>query len=325
MDLKKLSLLISLSVSLGLTVSCGAKKVSSDGNSSQFASSQDEGRTLIDVPISLHDQGGFGLVAAADSFKMNVEGCASGYSIPETVDPPTFSVYKFDVGCRVKLTSLTLSGTEYTPKAGSEFTTHDENETAIFESASNEEITVTVSSQLSDPISGGLESVSYSFTSIDAGTDETIAQNDLGDSGHGISVAGEAAPAFTIHSYNFTGITIAGAGQFDFVMECESNIAGTAPNQTCESQNMVSDVKYKLVEDTYGGSLTPAEAGAIFDGSELSVSTVLDVGTGGTTNGGFQTDTLVGPPAMHTKPNMILILQVSATSYRYYNIDLTTL
>ena len=208
------------------------------------------------------------------------------------------------------------------------FTTWLAGDTATFKDngAGTIKLDLSVSSQLDNPISGATP-VTYAFKEIQAGADTTLAKNDVSD-GHTLSVAGEAAPAFIVDSYTFDNITAAGEGQFTFTMECDGeNIAGAGATATCKSQNMVSDVKYKLVEDTYGGVLTLADPDALFPAGETSVvdGDILAIGAGGTVNGGFKTSLMTGPATLHNKPNMILILQVSDTSYRYYNIDVTTL
>ena len=120
-----------------------------------------------------------------------------------------------------------------------------------------------------------------------------IADTVVGDS-HTLSVSGLGAPSFTISSVNFVGIdATGGGGQFEFTLECSANIDGAGVTAKCLDSEFV-DIRYKLVEDIYGGTpMTMAQAQALFPTDEVSIDTgsaeVLAIGAGGTVNGGFVT------------------------------------
>ena len=94
------------------------------------------------------------------------------------------------------------------------FTSWIAGDLATFEESGNpaNTIRVAVASQLDDPVSG-TEAISYTFSEIVAGADEAIASSVVSDA-HAITVAGQAAPNFTISAVSFAGMTAAGAGQF---------------------------------------------------------------------------------------------------------------
>jgi hypothetical protein len=122
---------------------------------------------------------------------------------------------------------------------------------------------------------------------------------------------------------SFVGVTAGGAGQFDIILECTSDIGVT---DTCEGVDF-TDTTYKLVEDTYTSTMSIGDANALFPAGESSITLPGDreAPGGTTTNGGFATVTLDGPDEMANNPNMILILQAADTSYQYFNIDVSTL
>lgn len=133
----------------------------------------------------------------------------------------------------------------------------------------------------------------------------------------------------TIAGVTFQGITADGRGQFIFTLECGDNVTGTAPALSCAGTPL-SSLKYQLVKDTFGGTLTMAQANALFDGSERAVADADKIAAGATPpKGGFVTKSgasiLVGPAAMHSNPNMLLVVRVADLSYRYFNVDVTTL
>src|SRR5690606_25620728 len=134
-------------------------------------------------------------------------------------------------------------------------------------------------------------------------------------------IGGEAAPAFVVSNVIFSGITAAGAGEFILKLDCEENIVGSGAAASCKGQN-ISDLRYRLVEDIFGGVLSHADAQALFSSGAISIdpaSEVLPIGDPDAPHGGFTSKTITGPAQMHLHPNMILIIEASGSSYRYYN------
>lgn len=288
---------------------------------------------MVNVPVVLEYSGStlaFGL-ADATSFTMSLEGCASGYSSTAHETDPSLKVYKFDQNCLAKLTAFSFGGVNWVPSATAPFTTWLANDTAKFADSTNalNQILVKVASQLDNPVSG-TEPVTYKFSEIRTGSDTNIPQTVVGDS-HIMSVNGQAAPSFTVKSVGFLSMTTAGAGQFQFTMECTDPLTGSGIAVACKDVKFI-DLKYKLVEDTFGGVLTHAQAAGLFSSGSDSVAIPGDVvnpGQNGTINGGFVTkagaQALTGPNQMHSHPNMLLVLEASGTSYIYYNVDVATL
>ncbi|HYX35237.1 MAG TPA: hypothetical protein VE954_19245 [Oligoflexus sp.] len=321
--------LVAVGLSMGLAA-CGPKLQSVADNQDASTETDSTRRETVTVGVNVSERGaGFNL-AAASSYAMSLDGCASGLTVASiTQANPSVDVYKFDQGCKVKLNSFVLSGITYAPVAGvggDPFTTWISGDIATFEESGNasNKFTVTVTSQLGDPISG-TEAVSYTFSQLVAGTDETIAKTVVGDS-HALSVSGVDAASVDIVGVTMTGMAAGGAGQFTFKVECLTNITGTNPAYSC-GNNLMTTLKYVLVEDTFGGTLTQTQANALFAGASTTVAAVdqFPVGTTGALKGGFNTQTLTGPAQMHLKPNMLLVVQSGGASYRYFNVDVSTL
>ncbi len=282
-------------------------------------------RETVVIGVNVAEKGASFRLAAATSYTMALEGCASGLAIASiTQANPNVSVYKFDQGCLIKLTSFTINGFTYVPSGSDPFTSWAAGDIATFEvsgSPSNN-YKVVVGGQLNSPITG-TEAVSYTFTQVAAGTDESIASSVVGDS-HALSVSGDDAVIMDIVGVTMTGMTASGAGQFDLKIECGSAVTGSSPNFACGAHT-ITDLKYRLVEDTFGGTLTAAQAAALFDGSESSIvaGDLLATATPGAANGGY-TAHVQSPNQMHAHPNMLYVIK-SGASYRYFNVDVTTL
>jgi len=269
----------------------------------------------------LHE--GFGLVASATAFDISLEGCATGYTSTADEGSTALQVYKFDRGCKAKLTGFEYGGRTYIPTVADPFTTWNAGDSALFDEAGfpgTNAITVNVISQLADPVSG-TEAIVYQFSEIVKGADESILEATVG-AAHTLTVDSQPPPSFTIHSVEFLGVTAAGAGQFRFTMECTTALVV----DECENVDM-ADLTYKLVQDTYADTMNIAEANALFPAGETAVTLPGDrTAPGGvTTNGGFISATIDGPNAMATNPNMIFIIQANNTSYQYFNVDVATL
>lgn len=317
--------LVVVGLAMGLAA-CGPKLQSvaeQDGSTAADPSR----RETITVGVSLSERKmGFAL-AGVSNFDMALEGCASGYEVPSiTQSNPAIDLYKFDQNCLVKLKSFVVNGFTYIPSVSDAFTTWANNDTATFESAANpaEKFTVKVTSQLANII-GTTDSVSYAFTQLVAGADESIAKEVVSDS-HTLSLNGIDAAAMEISAVTMTGMTAGGAGQFTFKVECNSNVTGTGASTQCGT-NLLTSLKYVLVEDTTAGVLTPSSAAALFaPGTDVVAGDVLPIGTAGALKGGFSA-AVTGPAQMHLKPNMLFVIQSGGAngSYKYFNVDVETL
>lgn len=286
-----------------LQVSCGG----SDKSSSEFVSVPVELKVLNNENLSL---------TGADSFVMILDGCASGYTLTVTEAMTSVDLYKFDEGCVLKLISLTVAGVNYNKlnSGASDFTTWTAGDIALFtNSAGSQSIGLTVDSQLDNPISG-TEAVSYTFSQVLEGADETIADSVVTDS-HSVAVTGGAAPPVTIHGLAFSDINSVGAGAFSFDLKCDATISANS----CSGQDMTT-WDFALVADTYSDTLSASELGALTY-SDIG-SNVVAAGSMGT-EGGITTAVIYGPNQIHNNPNMILAIK-NGSSYKYFNLDVTT-
>ncbi len=321
---------VALSLALS-TVACGPKLESvTGGKKDQAGSPHNAQRETVTIGISVEESNSLAL-AAATSFSMSLEGCASGLTYTALTEAtPNVDVYKYDQNCLIKLNSFRINGIIYVPSQADSFTSWIAGDSAIFEESGNSSnsLQVVVSSQLGNPISG-TEAVGYSFSQIVAGAGSTLAKSAVGAS-HALSVSGQDATPMTIAALSFIGMTAQGAGQFQFTLDCDQNVTGTAPALSCAGTSLDA-LKYRLVKDDFGGTLTATSAAALFNGNEPAIadSEKLAVGAGGAVHGGFVTrsgaSALAGPNVMHSNPNMLLVIQVAGTSYRYFNIDVSTL
>jgi hypothetical protein len=290
-------------------IGCGIDLMES--NKSETTVPEDPG--MVTIPLEVVDKTALSLTSAS-AFSMDLTGCASGYTFTATEANASINVYKYDEGCLLKLKSLTVGGVTYTSSntGATDFTNWQDEDAAIFTNDSGLSIAVGVISQLDDPISG-TEAVSYTFAMVTSGSDETIADTDVGD-GHAISVDGHPSPSVTISSVAFSDIASNGAGQFSFNLECVSSIF----NGLCDGVDMTG-WEYALVEDTYSSAPTALD---------LVELTYIDVGA--TTDntigsfGGVISPSMYGPDEIHNNPNMILIIK-NEISYKYFNVDVTAI
>lgn len=277
-------------------------------------------RDPITVPIQLSDLSGQFTLAAATTFDISLEGCVSGFTA--TADETTvggLQVYKFDQSCVAKLTQFETGGVVYsaTNPGAVNFTTWLAGDTATFTDAGGtQSIGVSVTSQLDDPVSG-TEPIEYGFSVALQGTGQSIADTTVGAS-HTLTVGSDDVPNVEIEATSltasFVGMTATGAGQFVIDLECGLAIAGNL----CDGVDMTT-WEVTLVEDTWAGAHTAADMDALFPGSAV---VTVDGAIG--TNGGFTTPTLQGPDAMHSTPNMLLVVKNGA-SYKTFDLDVTVL
>lgn len=334
MPLRVLSIYLFL---IHLHLACGVKQEEMDNAPSKnpvpkaFA---DNRRQIVAIPVFLTQRSSsLTLAANATSFSVTLDGCVSGYTSTANELSTNLQVIKYDQDCLAKLTEFEINGVTYSAAAtgATNFTTWAVNNTAIFANTldDTDKLIVKVIAQLGNPITG-TEAVTYSFYNITQGADSVFPDTSIGDA-HTMTVNGYAPPSFTLNSKRYVGMTANGEGEFEFTLHC--TVALGNANTTCKDA-ILTDLDYKLVEDTFGGTLTLAQADTIFStpGTEVDASEVVDAGDAdqdGNTlvRGGFYTNEstlLTGPTTIHSKPNMILIVR-NTLSYLYFNIDVTTL
>jgi hypothetical protein len=88
----------------------------------------------------------------------------------------------------------------------------------------------------------------------------------------------------------------------------------------------MSELDYKLVADTYGGSIDKAAGDAIFSTAGDPVTLPTDrvaPGDSGTTKGGFISVVLDGPDNLATNPNMLFVIRSYEQSFQFFNVDVT--
>jgi len=99
---------------LGL-MACGPDlKDVSESQQNRAAEPAGQSKDMVTVDVDVQQRSGLRL-AAATSFQMSLEGCASGLSYPNITEAnANIDVYKYDQGCLVKLNSFAYNGITYT-------------------------------------------------------------------------------------------------------------------------------------------------------------------------------------------------------------------
>lgn len=305
------------------------KTYSDDGGSSSGTVSSggggvsQAGTQMVTIPVQLNYKTKSFALASATTFDISLEGCATGYTSTADENSTALQVYKFDLGCKAKLTQFTYGGRTYTPTVADPFTSWNAGDIATFDDAGNpgpNAVTVKVVSQLADPVSGN-EAIVYSFSELVKGADKALMEAMLGAS-HSMTVDSQPPPNYTIAQVQFVGINNNGGGQFIFTLDCTAAMTGDVCQQVDQA-----DTTYKLVEDTYNSTMVIGDANALFPAGETAITLPADqeAAAGLTPHGGFHTVTLDGPDQMALHPHMILILQAADTSYQYFNVDVATL
>jgi len=284
---------------------------------------------LINVRVNVADtQFAFALADATD-YTIVLEGCISGLTGSANSTTNTLRAYKFDQGCLAKLTSFSIGLDTYVPSVGNSFTSWLQGDSAIFENSQDatDTLQVTVASQLSNPVAT-TDTISYGFSEVADGGTTNIAKETVSDS-HAITVSGEQAPPFSILGVRFVGITADGSGEFEFDLECDQALSGSGLTALCGSV-VLSDIRYTLVGDSFGGVLPTAAqiAAALTAESRTIVAGEVNGSMG--SNGGFFTKTkasgfvLKGPATIANNSQMVLMVEQNGSS-TIYQIDVASI
>lgn len=332
--------LLSVGIALIANACAQEQKVEYAEEDSEDDGSEDEPeRRTFNYSAVVSDSSSLSLAANATAYSITLSGCASTQSATVDETKGFLELYEFDRNCLAKLTTFSLNGKTYTPKAGSLFDTWQVGDRAVFEvNGANpvDELNVEVIETVANPVVAG-GTIHYQFSEITVGDTETLGEAVVRESQE-LVVNGQAAPAFVINQIEFVGINADGNGEFRFQLECDGQaVSGTGNSIQCYDV-LLSSITMVLVKDTYGGVLTESDMTTIFAAETaraIDMSTDAFEATQGTpalANGGFITadtgdaDVMVmsGVKPIVSNPNMIFILK-SGPSYTYYNIDVTTI
>jgi hypothetical protein len=285
------------------------------------------GVTQVGVPVSLlfkpqqflnlEGGGDLGLVSTATSLFVSVSGCASGYTVGSGASPTAITtvvnLYKGDRGCLVKLEKFTLGSATYSSQGANAvaFSSFAAGGVATFQDTvtASSIIKVFVNTQVESPLTGS-STVVYNFTDIQAGTTNTISQANV-STPVPLSATGQEAPNYTMPHARYLSTNVDGSGNLSFTLACGATVSGTGVTETCSGINLTTQLDYKLVENTYSGTLTVAQANTIFSTAGTAITADGTGGTGTTiaaagsdansntiTNGGFYTSN--GTPLVTT-------------------------
>lgn len=249
---------------------------------------------------------------------INVTGCKSGYTttVESTASEPKANValYNFDEGCMAGLIKFTFNGLEYTKDQGGALN-GPAGDSAVFVNGSSK-ITIKVTTQLDSPLSASSKAA-FNFFESAAGPDKPL---DNYSAGHNLTLTGVEAPNFNIFDATLTAMP-GGVPTFAFRFECLNIVAANAcPTPGGDAQPM-ADMDVKIIDDTFGGTPTYADAESAF--ATPGTSTTADGSIG--TRGGM-TASVVGIGPMYSHRNLIVFIRYTLTSagssYRYFNVDI---
>jgi hypothetical protein len=260
--------------------------------------------------------GGLGLTSAdSGSLIIDVVSCASGYSVTgaSLSGSGTVALYKLDSGCDVVLTSFGFSSVTYNDSnTGASAFAKDgslaKNDVATFAESGGDTIKVFLTGDITDGSTAGVDAgdaITYSFTDLEAGTTESLAQGSVSES-ISISVSGQAAPNFDIIYAYFIETNANGSADLSFTLECGVTISSTSCDGV-EMLNTSSLLDFALVVDTYNdssetqGALTVAQLNTAFGAATpddidnsadhmVVAATADDWNSQAVANGGFHTE-----------------------------------
>jgi hypothetical protein len=254
----------------------------------------------------------------ASSFKIDVTGCESGYSVANQTTTPIY-LYKHDLSCVASLKEFVFGGTTYTGTL-----TGAAGTSADFTDGGSKSLRVTIASQLSSPLVTA-DKIAFNFFEIKPGGNSLPPGSSYSE-GHSIDVSGIEAPNFEIKDVDLTGQAAGGIPTYAIRFECQSNVTGANECPTASKKlQAISGMDIKVVEDTYGGAPTTAQAETVF-ATAGSTATPIAVGAGTPpiAKGGMSTSA-VGPGPMYLKRNLIVFVRYTvsgASAFRYFNMDI---
>lgn len=279
---------------------------------------------MVEIPLGLsyEPRQSFMAGSTVTDWTIAVTGCKSGYStsvVSTTAAPKTaVGLYKFDQSCVAGLEKFTY-GTKVFTKQGGGTLSGAAGTTATFESGATS-ITVSISTQLDSPLSASSKAA-FSFFEITQGG-PSLPPGSKYSQGQGLSISGVESPNFEINDVELTAIADPeGTATFSLKFECNTAIAGGACNSASGDIQPMASMDAKIVDDTFGGAPTLANAETVF--STAGVTPTVDATIG--TKGGMKAD-LVGPTGkMYEHRNTIVFIRYTVAggaSYRYFNMDI---
>lgn len=282
---------------------CGQKK----SNSSLFG---------IEVGVNAQGEAVSLVGTQANSFKIDVTGCESGYSALNLATNPIY-LYSFDTNCIATLKEFTVGSVTYTGTLTGPVGTKSRF------TGGGKSLSVAVSSQLSSPLISS-DKISFNFSEINKGNDNLPAGSSYSE-GHGVEISGVEAPNMQIFSANTVSMA-KGVASFKIQFECQSPV--TSAKQCASLSGVLQDMTKMdavLVEDTFTNVLTLEQAEALFvTGSTFTTALNVNEGTPPVPNGGISA-VLVGPGKLYEKRNLMVVVRyqtLGAASYQYFNLDI---
>ena len=335
--------LLSLTVSAcGLVNKQDLNDAESQSNNSNNKNTKSEEKVAINV--ALIEEGGqanlyggeyYSLVGSS-GFVFDISTCKSGYTatgITSIASTKAITLYKYDISCQADLTSFTFGGATYNKQGGGNLA-GIAGTTGLFVNASDatDLVMVRAHTVLPSPLSDG-QTATYVFQQIKKGSDHNIAN--YTHSGN-LEVLGVESPNVTINNVSLTAIdgtsgASAGAATFDVTFQCGTTMTQPAANWICPSlssdSHSITDMTAKLITDSYGGTITYANAASIMSAGATKVAVTNGMKVGGQNRFTVPLTQATGP--LYTNKNMILVIQYVepstpslGTSYVYFNVDI---
>lgn len=309
---------------MSVLAGCGDKTNFNEKSKDSSAERQEPSdRELVEVAAKFSNEDGSASFSLADAskFRINVEGCKSGRSVVLTEADSDASLWLWDEGCVGKLVSFSVFGVDYTIQTP--FTSYEKNGTATFKGTDETILTVKVNKQIAPDLAPNkidrsvCQEVEYTFNNIEKGTGKSITPLPVGVKG---KVIGEKLPAMNIEQATLTRL-VSGVGEFDFKVMCASATDALCQDLIARDKSAAGPViEYLLIKDTFGGTLTLAQAAALpWNTAKTEKQSYFGVS-------GFLTKPLLGPGPIEPAANrqMLLVLRVSG-SFIYFEIDVNNL
>lgn len=311
-----------------LAASCGSELLGGKVNQKKSGDGLDPVKTT-EVQIGVQeDTKGFSLASpTTNDFIIAITACSSGYttSVTSTSGSPKSSVplYTGDGGCIAGLQQFTWATKVYTKSGGGSLTSG----ASLFQESGGGQLYVQVGTALAATIAPGAQAI-FLISEVKAGSDYAISGY---STSAGLTVSAIEAPQLEIPA---NGIVLAsinastGVGTFTVNVQCQNTLSPDATTcQTPGTENQLfTNLRAKILTDTYGGVLDYTSANAIMSTGTTAITAPMLATAAPITKEGFVLS-LAGAGQLYANKNMLLVIQYTdpvsgGKSFRYFNLDI---
>lgn len=296
---------------------------------------------LIEIELGLSPQvglsleGGLNLSTAVSNIVVSLSGCATNYSFNElNIIDGKIRLIRTDKNCVAQLDSFQLDSELYLPKIGSEITNWAAGNSGIYVGQiSANELNISITNQITASGASPTDTVSFEFKGLGSQAAPALSSVIIDPA---ISIGGDIPPNLLMDSGRLMAINSDGSANLDFTLECGDTMTGSSSvDYECSQVLMATEIDYLLVEDTYGASLSVAQADSIFSSNTPILITsfiapgAADPYSNVLPNGGIYSGTLLTgtTPIFPSSLNYLLIIRRTdgagkALSYLYFTLSI---